>query len=510
MANRLLMLGLDSIDWKLVDEWSSAGRLPTLTSLLSESSKLMFLASNRALPGSVWTDIGTGASAAHHGYIHEEQVALESYRSEHISSNRVSVAPFYKTLSGAGIRCAVVDFPVDYPIDDFNGVQVIDWGTEFKLWKFETRPASFAAKLQTRYGKHPLTDYGITRTGLGDLAALKDKLIGGVHLKQRFLTDLLDRREHEFVFFNFAELHKAGHFFWRFHDRGHPDYTEAEPRLRHSLRECYEAVDRAVGEALRHLDADDDLIVITDRGMYADHRGDHLVDDLLLKLELAVPRGSANVTSGARKRRMRLPTGPRAARLYHAVGSALPGAVRDALLPLHRAAKGEPPPLNWSSTRVFRLPSVGNSYLRINLAGREAGGIVAAGREYEQLLAEIAERFRGLINRRTGKPAVEGVYFPAREFPGPRSVELPDVAILWDSSAPIEVIESPEIGRVAGTSRSRRSGNHRPDGFALFRGPSFAYAAPREGDPREIAPAVLKRFGVPPPPHYEMAAPSGI
>lgn len=152
MNRRMLMLGLDSLDWKLLNEWAGEGRLPVLRKLLEESHVLMFGKSNRPLPGSVWTDIATGASAAVHGFIHEEQVALDSYRSQQVDASRVAVAPFYKALSDAGVHCAVVDFPVDYPLAGFNGLQVIDWGTEFKLWHFETRPERLARQLVSTYG----------------------------------------------------------------------------------------------------------------------------------------------------------------------------------------------------------------------------------------------------------------------------------------------------------------------------------------------------------------------
>jgi hypothetical protein len=76
--------------------------------------------------------------------------------------------PFYATLSKNGIRCALVDWPVSHPIDDFNGVQVIDWGTEFQLWHFETRPKGLATKLFSTYGKHPFTDYAGTDLALSN------------------------------------------------------------------------------------------------------------------------------------------------------------------------------------------------------------------------------------------------------------------------------------------------------------------------------------------------------
>jgi predicted AlkP superfamily phosphohydrolase/phosphomutase len=510
VIRRVIMLGVDGLDWELVQDWAGQGRLPVLRSLLEQSHTLLLGESNRPLPGSVWTDIGTGVSAATHGYQHEEQLRLGSYQFEKVDARRVASPPFYKTLSDAGIPCAVVDYPIDYPIEGFNGLQVVDWASEFKLWHFETRPRNLATQLEARYGRHPLTHYPGTRGGLDNLLALKRNLMRGMDIKRDFCVDLLQQRAHEFIFFNFCELHKAGHFFWQFHDREHPQFTAAEPLLVDSLRESYEHMDGALGSVLQQLGSDDDLILVTDRGMYADHRGDHLVDEILVKLGLAAPRGQPTAaTSGSWRRR--LVAGRAARRAYRAVAQRLPHKVREALLPFYRVMTGGPAPWDWTRTQVFRLPSVGNSYLRVNLAGREPAGIVAPGEQYNALLSQIETQFRALFHLSTGDSVVEDVYFPADHFQGPKSNELPDVAIVWNSRRPINAVTSDALGIVSGQQLVQRSGNHRPEGFALFRGPSFAASVrTAQGDARQIAPAILGIFGIEAPRHYDLPAPEWL
>jgi predicted AlkP superfamily phosphohydrolase/phosphomutase len=506
------MLGLDSVDRTLVQQWIAEGRLPVMAELFAESHKLMLDEANRPLPGGVWTDIATGASAAHHGYIHQQALRLGSYEWQNVDSSRVTVEPFYATLSKNGVRCAVVDWPVSHPIDDFNGVQVIDWGTEFQLWHFETRPKGFATKLFSTYGKHPLTNYGGTDLALSNLVALKDKMRRGIEMKRSLAIDLLASKDYDFLFVCFSELHKAGHFLWRFHDPKHPEYTEAEPELVDSLLECYEDLDRALGTILARLKGTDDLVVVADRGMTANHRGDHLVDETLIKLDLATPRGEMVAPSRFRSLRARLLAGKRAKKAYHYIAyQLLPDAVRESLLPLHRAAIGSQPPFDWNRTRVFRLPTVGDSYLRVNLQGREPSGTVAPGAEYEGTLRDVSSQFLALVNPETGERAVENVYFPAKQFAGPRLAELPDVAIVWNATTPINAVASDDIGVIEGQQEPDRSGNHRSEGFALFRGASFAAgASEQEGDGRQIAPVILQQFGIDSPSHYELAAPSAI
>lgn len=501
------MLGLDSIDWYLVNEWAAAGHLPVLRELLDDSQLLMCSESNRALPGSVWTDIATGVSAGTHGYVDLTHLTPNSYRVERIDASRLSAAPFYKLLSDADVRCAVVDFPIDYLLRDFNGMQIVDWGTEFKLGDFATRPPQLEGQLGAVYGGHPLTDYDRTSIGLAELVGLKHKLTRGIEVKRRFAVDLLCRRQHEFVFVNFAELHKAGHFFWKFHDRTHPDFTAAEPQLTDSLREVYQQMDRALGSVLEQLGGNDELVLVTDRGMYAEYRGEHLVDRILLKLDLAVPRGASGRPSESWRKRL-LATGGAREALRFVGQKLLPESVRQALLPFHRAAVGESAPLDWRKTQVYAIPAVGNSHLRINLAGRDPLGIVSPGAQYQRLLSETAAQFRALINPETGEAAVQDIYFPSTQCRGPRSAELPDIAVAWSPKSPINGLASPAIGTISGRPSEGRSGNHRPDGFALFRGSSYtAGGRTQDGDARQIAPAILNHFGIAAPAHYEKQAP---
>lgn len=509
MSRRLLMLALDSIDWFLVNEWAAEGHLPVLRKLLEDSQQLLCGESNRAMPGSVWTDIATGVSAATHGYVDLTHLTPNSYRFEHIDSSRLSAAPFYQVLSDAGVRCAVVDFPIVPLLADFKGLQVVDWGTEFKLGSFGTQPAQLAAELDANYGDHPLTHYDRTSLGLSDLLALKRKLTHGIEVKRQFAVDLLRRRQHDFIFYNFAEAHKAGHFFWKFHDRKHPDFNQSEPELADALRTVYAEMDRAIGSVLEQLGGDDDLVLVTDRGMSAEYRGDHLVERVLLKLELAMPRGRLS-ENPEESWRTRLLTTHRTRKALRFVGQhLLPESVRQALLPFHRAAVGESAPLDWRKTQVFAIPAVGNSHLRINLVGRDPLGIVSPGAQYQQVLVETAAQFRALMNPETGEPAVQDIYFPATQLRGPRSSELPDLAVVWNPNSPINGLTSRAIGTIRGRPPEGRSGNHRPEGFALFRGPSYAArGCVADGDPRQIAPAILNRFGIAAPAHYEKQAPA--
>ena len=505
------MLGLDGVDWPCIKEWVAQGRLPVLGRLFAESRVLDFEQANKQVPGSVWPDIATGVSVGKHGYIVQAQQRPDSYRCEAaFHPSRLAVPPFYKTLSDAGVRSAVVDFPMSLPFEDFNGTQVVDWAPDFSPSGFETVPKALASQIVSTYGRHPLTGSPVNKLDLKSLVALKQQMLTGIRMKRQFTLDLIKQREHDFMLVVFSELHKAGHFLWSLQDRQHPDYTEAEPELLDGLLHCYEEFDRAMESIVESMSGGDDLVIFADRGMGPNYRGDHLVDDILLALDLAVPR--SKVTQQQRRLPRLMPSGLRARRVYKYVADRLPDPVREALLPLHRAAIGESPPLDWKRTRVFRTPTVTTyTYLRVNVAGREPEGMVSPGAEYEAVLADVAARFRALVDPETNEPIVEDVIFPAKHFAGPQSAILPDINVIWSTRRPITGASSPDIGVIRRAAPVERTGNHRPPGFALFQGPAFATGARVEaGDARQIAPAVLQRFGVTIPSHYDFPTPPSI
>lgn len=157
--------------------------------------------------------------------------------------------------------------------------------------------------------------------------------------------------------------------------------------------------------------------------------------------------------------------------------------------------------VDWSRTRAYAL-GLGGIYL--NLAGREAQGIVAP-EEAAGLAARIAAELTGLIDPRTGLAAVRGV--PLREacYRGPYLEEAPDLLVhcaagyraSWQTG-----VGGVPAGLFADNTRLWR-GDHIVDPALV---PGVLYAnRPLEADAdmRDLAPTILTALGVPVPAHME-------
>ena len=85
--------------------------------------------------------------------------------------------------------------------------------------------------------------------------------------------------------------------------------------------------------------------------------------------------------------------------------------------------------VDWTRTRAFALGLTG---IFINRAGREKSGIVAEGRDYWELVREIAGKLEGLIDPKTGEGCVRSVSISQEFFDGPYRFDAPDLLMGWE------------------------------------------------------------------------------
>ena len=159
--------------------------------------------------------------------------------------------------------------------------------------------------------------------------------------------------------------------------------------------------------------------------------------------------------------------------------------------------------VDWERTRAYGF-GLGGLYL--NLAGREAKGVVKPGEEARRLKAELAARLNGLRDEAKGAVAITRVYDADAVYAGPYKANAPDLIIgynigyraSWDGVTGIVndiVIEDND---------KAWSGDHCIDP-ALVPGVLFSNLKTRTADPSimDIAPTALELFGLRPPAHMD-------
>ncbi len=269
-------------------------------------------------------------------------------------------------------------------------------------------PRRFARDLVGRFGRYKTMGWAIDtwsiQSGTIKEQAFLEDVAATVEKDRRMLAALLLEKDRLLVhYFEFPD--RVGHVFWRFRDPQHPAYDAGlAAKYGDAVEKSYETMDAIVGETAKALAPEDVLLVLSDHG-FASWRRSVNYNTWLVEAGYLVLQG-----------------GPQRKNL-------------EALF-----SKGQFwESVDWSKTKAY---SMGFGDIYVNLKGRESGGIVAPGEEYEKLRAEIAQRLLPLADPKTGERAVSRVFkredvyrrFDPRLIPDLIASNRPGFRVSWQST----------------------------------------------------------------------------
>ncbi|MBC7225529.1 MAG: phosphodiesterase, partial [Anaerolineae bacterium] len=157
--------------------------------------------------------------------------------------------------------------------------------------------------------------------------------------------------------------------------------------------------------------------------------------------------------------------------------------------------------VDWSRTRAYAVGTMGNLY--VNLRGREPGGIVEPGREYESLRDDLIAGLRELRDPRTGQPLFEAVYRREELYHGPHADLAPDVVGLLNPRYHVAAVDwrRRRKGVVAHVDEGEMlfvadiSGQHDMQGVLLAWGANVRPGVMEGADIVDMAPTILHALG---------------
>lgn len=218
--------------------------------------------------------------------------------------------------------------------------------------------------------------------------------------RQRMFNDALQRTRRGAVICVFDGPDRIQHMFWRFQDPVHPNYqkgNENADRHRNVIRDMYVRMDQLVGKTMEATGDDTALFVMSDHGFKPFRRGVDLNAWLLAHGYLFL-KGDATCSS----------------KIY-----------------LEE--------VDWSRTRAYAMGLAG---IYINLQGRESQGIVAAGKERNQLVEKLCNELTGLRDPATDKESIHQAIPRETAYRGPYVDGASDIIVgyhvgyrvSWDSA----------------------------------------------------------------------------
>jgi hypothetical protein len=148
----------------------------------------------------------------------------------------------------------------------------------------------------------------------------------------------------------------------------------------------------------------------------------------------------------------------------------------------------------WPRMRAFALPAYYDGQIRINLRGRERGGLVPIEDyartcdEIEELLRECRDPIRGAsvissVERASGSPLELGPHEA-------------DLTVVW-KDAPLG-LDHPRLGKIGPLPYRRTGGHTGGDGFAWMSGPLVRPGSGGRRSAFDVVPTVIELLGQPP------------
>jgi predicted AlkP superfamily phosphohydrolase/phosphomutase len=456
---------------------------------------------------SAWPSIFTGAPPDEHGLYHA-YVMQPGQQSPARPRPDQSPVPFlWKLLNDHGKRCIIMDAFLTCPLQNFNGTQIVEWGTWTWFSEPSITPESVKKEIQRKFGPYPAENHSkLGMTPPPDPAGFHGRLMAAVAKKAQVVKWLIKQQEWDLFLVVFGESHPAGHYFWHYHDDAYAAHTKAKPGIS-ALRDIYVALDKAIGDILESVDNSTTVFLVSGDGMGPNYSGSHIIGDLLARMKLFnhVPARANGAPAGDQAR------GKVNGDLLSAVRNMVPksfrAAVSRALLPRKvnekLSLRWKTAGISWQHTRAFLIENANEGYIRVNLKGREPQGIVAPGAEYRDLCEEIYQTAKSLTNPANGKAAVRTVYKTDDIYAGPCRSHMPDIIINWNDEARVS---TELLAKNYGIARSALpayalmpyyTGNHRPNAFAIAAGGNVPAGQVLQGSSiLDLAPTVLDFFGI--------------
>lgn len=327
-----------------------------------------------------------------------------------------------------------------------------------------SHPFTYAMYLAKTLG--PYATLGVAE----DTSGLNEGIISeGAFLKQTYIIheerkkmffDALTKTRNGLIVCVFDITDRLQHMFFRHLNPDHPANREKDNQTHHeAIRQLYKDVDALLSEIMKTVKKDDVLLVMSDHGFKEFRRGVNLNTWLWKNGFMSLKE--------------------------------------------NRTGRDMFADVDWSRTKAY---AVGFGGIYLNLAGREARGIVQPGEEAEQVKRDIA---RGLMELRDGdekEGPVRKVYDTAKAYSGPYVKEAPDLIaglrpgyrVAWES------VTGGLTDEVIVDNTKNWGGDHNfnpPEVPGIL----FSNIPLREQNARiiDIAPTVLDLFGVPIPDYMD-------
>ena len=467
---RVLLVGWDGADWRILDPMLEDGILPNLASLIDRGAKGVLKSTVPNHSWSAWPSFLTGMEPSNHGVYDIFEKNLGSTKQLPVAYGSIGEKTILSDLAAAGTTTVMTNLPLTFPPPRISGKLVA--GGVLPKWRSATHPEDLAAELERAGAPFPINGMSWTTFRHRPVPFLEEA-VEFTTARTRANLHLLDTTDWAFAALIYVATDRIQHCLAKYVSPDGPDYdTLSKDPLTAKIRDVYRLLDEGLGQILERASSDDLVLFISDHGFQTCTRAVHM-DRLLEQLGFLQFSASRAVFGPMQWGPMRAA----ARKVYDLLG--LHGKV------------SLPQSVNWAKSVAYTSVRSTGEGVSLNLAGREPEGIVDPG-DYEAVRGKVMDALGSFVDPGTGRKPVARVLPREDVFTGRFAETAPDIVL--EPARQYSLTHA----RQAVEEADWLSGDHRMDGVIAASGPRVsgdAFAEPALLV--DMAPTILAALGVP-------------
>lgn len=473
-----LVIGIDGGEWEVITPMIENGELPNISSLIRGGVKGNILSSTPPVSAPAWNSIVTGTNPGKHGIFDFVKYTEDYQRTPNNTSDR-SATPFWTILNDYNVTTGLFKVPFTHPPDEVSGYIVSGFPTPQTTSEFtypqeitqNVGPVNTLFENGTLLQERRLESF---RENLDQVA--RHQTDGFIELLSDYSTDL--------GMIVYDTIDRAQHAYWKYFDENHPRH-DPNSQLNGILKGHYKVIDEQIGNILKQVNDDTDVMVLSDHG-FGPLTEYIFIDEWLERKGFLTWKNSTSTRAKDMLNSV-LQSGWKLAsstNMQTNLKSIMPSRIIELGRDLEITRD-----ICWEETVAFFSTASGQSIF-INTNDRFVNGLIERP-EYKDYISEVKDSLYSLEHPETGEPVIQSVLSGEKEFNGEQINTGPDLIIIPESGYALAGGQSEEIIKSSDQEGRDRSGDHKKDGIIIANGPSFETGTIKGASITDIAPTLL-------------------
>lgn len=254
MKKKLVLLGVDGADWKILGPLIAEGCLPNFKKAREGGSHSDLLSTIPALTAPAWRSIFTGVNPGKHGVY--DFFAFEDGKLRVTNANDTQVPYFWEAMDE---KVLAFNIPCAYPLREIpNTTMVCGFGTPSTKVRFTDPPelSDEIVKMAPGYSFRALEADLISLDSSQGKGGLAKSVLEAADEREKLARHLMETREWDTAFIVFSETD------WIQHHAIH-DFFASETKSNTPIADVYRVMDRFLGYLM---EKNYDILVLSDHG----------------------------------------------------------------------------------------------------------------------------------------------------------------------------------------------------------------------------------------------------